>query len=242
MLPALKSALQTVAYTFSMGNPTQAEFIIVGCGRVGTELALSLVRQNQIVTVVDSGPRAFEALGVEFRGRTVQGEAFDREVLRRAGIESAHGLAAVTNSDSINIVTTRVARDIFRVPHVVARIYNPRRAPIYERLGLPTVLPSAWGARRIEQILLHPGLQSISSLGNGEVQIYEITIPEEWEGRSLQELVPADHARTVGLARGGRGVLPAADIRLKAHDLLQVSATNEGIALLRERLPGHGNG
>lgn len=213
--------------------------IIVGAGRVGTELAMSVARKGHAVTVVDANPRAFDRLGPEFRGRTVQGDALDRDALMRAGIESAHGLAAVTQSDSANIVAARIARDIFHVEHVVARVYDPSRTPIYERLGLQTIASSSWGAKRIEQLLLHPGLQSVYSAGNGEVQIYEIAVPEEWNGRRLRDLLPAGQALGVALARGGRGLLPEPDLVLHSHDILQVSATTEGAAALRSQLPDH---
>lgn len=223
-----------------MGTGAQQQVIIVGCGRVGVELALSVYRKGHLVAVVDSSARAFDRLGSEFRGRTVQGDGFAEDVLKRAGIETADALAAVTTSDSVNIVTARVARDIFHVSHVVARVYNPARAPIYEKLGLQTVASSSWGAQRVEQLILHSGLQSVYSAGNGEVQLYEISIPHEWEGRTVGELVPAEGAIAVALARGGRGSLPSRDTRLQAHDLLQVSATAEGAAILRQRL--HLNG
>jgi trk system potassium uptake protein TrkA len=219
-----------------MGALHKEQIIIVGCGRVGVELALSISRQGYALAVVDQNPRAFDRLGPDFRGRTVQGEAFDREVLQRAGIETAHAFAAVTASDSANIVAARIARDIYHVEHVVARVYNPRRAPIYEKLGLQTVASSSWGAKRIEQLILHSGWQSVNIAGNGEVQIYEISVSEEWAGRKVSDLVPSEGAIPVALVRAGRGSLPTRDTVLRAHDLLQVSATGEAIDLLRGRL------
>lgn len=214
--------------------------LIVGCGRVGIELARSVAGQGYLVTVVDSNPRAFDRLGQDFPGRMVQGEAFDREVLLRAGIEQAHAFAAVTAADSANIVAARIARDIYHVRHVVARIYDPRRAPVYEKLGLQTIASSSWGARRIEQILLHPDMQSVYATGNGEVQIYEISVSEEWVGKKISDLIPPTEAIPVGVARGGRGLLPTLDLILQLHDLVQVSATSEGLQGLRQRL--HTNG
>jgi len=181
--------------------------IIVGCGRVGVELALSLC-QRHVVTVIDINAHAFDRLGSDFRGRTVQGEGFDREVLKRAGIENADALAAVTTSDNVNVVVARIARDLYHIPRVVARVYNPRRIPIYEKFGLQTVASSSWGAQRIEQLLLHPGIQSIFSAGNGEVQLYEISVPKEWTGHPLGDLVPAQGAVATALVRGGRATLP----------------------------------
>src|SRR5574341_883313 len=153
-----------------MGTGTQQQIIVVGCGRVGRELALSVFRKGHSVAVVDVNPSAFDRLGSEFRGRTGQGDGFAEDVLKRAGIETADAVAAVTTSDSVNIVVARVARDLYHIPHGVARVYNPRRAPIYEKLGLQTIASSSWGAQRIEQLILHPGLQSVySEIGRAHV-------------------------------------------------------------------------
>lgn len=219
---------------------TAEHIVIIGCGRVGVELALSISHQGYNVTIVDPKEQAFDRLGPDFRGRTVRGESFDPAVLKRAGIETAHGFAAVTSSDSVNIVTARVARDVFHVPHVVARVYNPRRVPIYEKLGLQTVASSSWGAQRIEQLLLHPGIQSVCSAGNGEVQVYELIVTGGWNGRRLSELVPAGEALAVALTRGGKAVLPTADIALQTQDILHVSATTPGMTRLRRSLGANG--
>lgn len=215
--------------------------IIVGCGRVGVELALSL-HQYHLVSVIDRDARSFDRLGLHFSGRTVQGHGMDRTSLEQAGIENTDALAAVTASDNVNAIVARIARDIYHVNRVVARIYNPRRAPIYEKLNLQTVSSSSWGAHRIEQLLVHPGMQSISSAGNGEVQVYEVTIPSEWNGRKVSDLVPMEHAIPVALARNGKGILPRGEIALAAQDILQVSSTPEGVKILRERIHENGNG
>jgi trk system potassium uptake protein TrkA len=215
--------------------------IIVGCGRVGVELALAL-HQKHNVSVIDRNALAFDRLGLHFSGRTVQGHGMDRSALERSGIESAGALAAVTSSDNVNAIVARVAQDIYHVKRVVARLYNPRRAPIYEKLNLQTVSSSTWGAQRIEQILVHPGMQSLASAGNGEVQVFEMTVPPEWIGRKISELVPLDHAIPVALARNGKGILPRSEIVLESQDILQVSSTPEGVKILRERVHENGNG
>ncbi|MFZ5905522.1 MAG: potassium channel family protein [Chloroflexota bacterium] len=215
--------------------------IIVGCGRVGVELALAL-HQKHTVSVIDRNAQSFDRLGLHFSGRTVHGHGMDRTALERAGIEGADALAAVTSSDNVNAIVARVAQDIYHVNRVVARVYNPRRASIYEKLNLQTVSSSTWGAHRIEQLLVHPGMQSISSAGNGEVQVYEIAIPSEWSGHRLSELVPMEHAIPVALARNGKGILPRVETVLEPQDILQVSSTPEGVKILRERVHENGNG
>ncbi len=215
--------------------------IIVGCGRVGVEMALSLHKEH-LVTVIDPDPRAFDRLGPDFLGRTVQGEGLDRDALLRAGIETADAVAAVTASDNVNVIVARVAREVFHVHRVATRVYNPRRRPIYEKLDLPTVSSSSWGAHRIEQLLIHPGVQSVVSAGDGEVQVYEIAVPQEWAGRRLAELVPAESAIPVSISRGSHSFLPRADMTLQAADILQVSATGEGLKILRQRVHDNGKG
>lgn len=210
--------------------------IIVGCGRVGAELALALWQKKHRVTIMDSHPRAFERLGPDFQGRTVQGDGMDREALKRAGIEDAHALAAVTASDSVNIVVARMAQDIFRLGHVVARVYNPLRAPVYEKLGLQTIASSSWAAQRIEQIILHPGMRSLHAVGNGEVEVYEISVPKDWANRPVRDVLPAEGACPVAVSRNGRGLLATPETILQADDLLHVSATDTAAVVLRRRL------
>lgn len=210
--------------------------IIVGCGRVGAELALALWRKQHRVTIMDAHQRSFERLGSEFQGRTVQGDGMDREALKRAGIEEAHALAAVTSSDSVNIVVARMAQDIFRLRHVVARVYNPLRAPVYDKLGLQTIASSSWAAQRIEQIILHPGMRSLHAVGNGEVEVYEISVPREWANRTVREVLPAEGACPVAVSRSGRGLIATPETVLQADDLLHVSATDAAAVTLRRRL------
>ena len=215
--------------------------IIVGCGRVGVELAMSLHKEH-LVTVIDPDPRAFDRLGPDYSGRTVQGDGLDRDALLRAGIETADALAAVTASDNVNVVVARIAREVFRVQRVATRVYNPRRLPIFEELSLQTVSSSSWGAHRIEQLLIHPGVQSVVSAGDGEVQVYEIAVPQEWAGRRLAELIPPETAIPVSISRSSRSFLPRPDMIVQAADILQVSATREGLKILREQVHDNGKG
>lgn len=138
--------------------------IVVGCGRVGAALALSLQNEHQ-VTVIDPDAEAFDRLGADFQGRCLEGDPLDREVLLRSGIETAEALAAVTSSDNVNAIAARIARGLFGVERVVARVYNPRRSPVYEKLNLQTVSSSTWGAERIEELLTRPDLRPPTSAG-----------------------------------------------------------------------------
>jgi trk system potassium uptake protein TrkA len=182
--------------------------IIAGCGRMGAALALRLAGEHR-VTVVDRNPRAFARLGTGFGGATVEGIAFDRDVLLRAGVEQSDALAALTSGDNANIVTARVARNLFRVPTVVARVYDPRRASIYRRLGLRTVSTTDWAVTRMTQFLVHPELNVIRSLGEGEVELVELEVPAHWVGRSAGHVGVPGEISVTAILRKGSAQLPA---------------------------------
>jgi len=212
--------------------------IVVGCGRLGSELAYRLFQQGHQVTIVDSLAAAFDRLDPAFRGRTVEGEALSKEVLERAGIEEADGLASVTNSDTLNAVVAHTARTIYKVPNVVVRNYDPNLRPVLEAMGLQIVSSTSWGARRIEELLSGNAVLTVFSAGNGEVEIYEIVVPEKWNGRKLGEMLKAEQCLPVALTRAERSSLPIGEVVLQTGDVLDVSATAQGIAVLRACLAG----
>jgi trk system potassium uptake protein TrkA len=214
-------------------------FIIVGCGRVGAELAYHLFSSGHQIVVVDSNRQAFNRLHPDFRGRTLEGEGLAESVLERAGIREADGLAAVTNSDALNAVVSHAAREFYDVPVVVARNYDPSLRGVIEAFGLQTVGSTTWGAQRVEEMLINPKEKVVYSAGNGEVEIYEIRIPEEWNGHTLGELLDSlTECRPVALTRAGRSSLPDAETKLHTDDLLNISSTFEGIGSLTARLSG----
>jgi len=158
-------------------------------------------------------------------------------VLERAGVREADGLAAVTNSDTLNAVVAHIARTFYNVPSVVARNYDPNLRSIIEAFGLQTVGSTYWGAQRVEELLMNPSQKMVYSAGNGEVEVYEILIPEKWNGRLLSELLaPLKQCYPVALSRAGKSFLPEEGIKLQTSDLLTVSSTFEGIGVLTERL------
>ncbi len=211
--------------------------IVVGCGRVGAELCYHLFKRGHQVVVVDIDKQAFNRLHPDFRGRTLEGEGLAEGVLERAGIHEADGLAAVTNSDTLNAVIAHAARTLYDVPNVVARNYDPNLRSVIEAFGLQTVGSTSWGAQRVEELLMNPTQKMVYSAGNGEVEVYEVQIPEEWNGRTLGELLnPLEQCYPVALARAGRSFLPEAGTKLETGDLLDVSSTFEGIGALTARL------
>jgi trk system potassium uptake protein TrkA len=212
-------------------------FIVLGCGRVGAELCYRLFKSGHQVVVVDNNKQAFNRLHPDFRGRTLEGEGLAESVLERAGIREADGLATVTNSDTLNAVAAHIARSFYDVPNVVARNYDPNLRSIIEAFGLQTVGSTYWGAQRVEELLMNPLQKVVYSPGNGEVEIYEVLIPEEWNNRTLGELLDQlKGCYPVALSRAGRAFLPEMDTMLHEGDLLNVSSTFEGIGALTARL------
>jgi len=212
-------------------------FIVVGCGRVGAELALRLYKSGHQVVVLDQNESSFNRISPEFRGRTVHGETLRQDVLERAGIKSADGLAAVTNSDTLNVAVAHAARSIYNVPMVVCRNYDPHLRGMLEAFGLQIVSSTSWGAQRTEELLTSVSSRTVFSAGNGEVEIYELVVPDAWAGRTWNELCTGNVGTLpVALARAGHAILPTSETKLESGDMLNVSATFEGIKSLRARL------
>ncbi len=207
--------------------------IVVGCGRVGSELAFGLFQAGHQVAVIDEVGVSFENLHPDYRGRTIEGEVLSEEVLKRSGIETADGLAAVTNSDAVNAVVGHVARTVYNVPNVVVRNYNPRWLPMHHAFGLQVVSSTGWGAQRIEELLVNPAGRSVLSTGNGEVQIYEVTAPPSWAGRTIAEVFTDGDCVAAAVTRAGQSMLPTPEMVLEPGDVLHVSATPEGMVRLR---------
>jgi trk system potassium uptake protein TrkA len=214
-------------------------FIIVGCGRVGAELAFKLFKLGHQVTIIDQDRESFNRLDTDFRGRTIEGEAVAAETLERAGILEADGIAVVTNSDTLNAVIGHTARAYYNVSQVIVRNYDPALRGMIESFGLQMVSSTAWGAERLQELLLDPSFRSVFSAGNGEVELYEMLVPAAWAGRTVGDLMAGcrDNAVIVAaLTRAGRAELPAADKPLQVGDILSISATLEGAQTLRARL------
>lgn len=210
-------------------------FVVVGCGRIGSNLAYRLFQRGHQVAVIDSIPSAFTRLPHDFKGRMVEGEGLSRDVLHRAGIEKAEGVAVVTNSDAVNAVIGHIAHSIYNIEYVVIRNNDPAWRPFQEAFGVQIVSSASWGVQRIEE-LLHPSATPIVfSAGNGEVEIYEYTVPEVWAGARLHELLPSEGVISVSLTRAGQARLPSPDITLASGDVLHLSATLDGIESLRNR-------
>lgn len=213
-------------------------FIVVGCGRVGAELSLRLFKNGHQVVAVDSDKRAFNRIHPDFRGRTVEGEALSIDTLECAGMDKADGVAVVTNSDTMNAVIGQAVRVHYpQVKQVIVRNYDPAMRAMLEAFGLQIVSSTAWGAERVQELLIDPSFRAVFSAGNGEVELYEMSITPKWEGKTISELL-GDCKDTIcaALTRAGRAELPTHVAVLKNGDILTVSATLEGVKILRARI------
>jgi len=197
-------------------------FVIMGCGRVGSTLAHIIEAQGHSVAVVDSSPEAFRRLGSTFQGRRVTGIGFDRETLLEAGIEDAEAFAAVSSGDNSNILAARVARETFGVENVVARIYDPGRAEVYLRLGIPTVATVRWTADQVVRRLLPHGAEPEWRDPSGTIRLAEVAVDTAWVGERISRIQEVAGARVAFLTRFGEGLLPTADTVLQDGDLVHV--------------------
>jgi trk system potassium uptake protein TrkA len=200
--------------------------VIMGCGRVGSSLAASLDRLGHEVAVIDKDRQAFRRLSAEFSGRQVVGQGFHREVLVEAGVERAQAFAAVSSGDNSNIIAARVARETFGIARVVARIYDAKRAAVYERLGIPTVATVPWSTDRLMRMLLPDGVASAWREPTGTVAILPLPVHEEWVGRPVRELEAATGSRVAFIVRFGTGVLPRDETFVQAEDTIYVAAVS----------------
>lgn len=196
--------------------------VIMGCGRVGAALAQTLEQQGHTVAVVDQDPTAFRRLGAGFGGRRVTGVGFDQDTLREAGIEEAGAFAAVSSGDNSNIIAARVAREMFGVENVAARIYDPRRAEVYQRLGIPTVATVRWTADQMLRRLLPSGAEPLWRDPSGGVQLAEVHTSPAWVGHKVSKLQEETGVRVAFLTRLGEAMLPTSQTVLQEGDLVHV--------------------
>lgn len=217
------------------------KIIIMGCGRVGEQAARFLISEGHQVTIIDQDANALEKLGADFAGNKVLGVGFDRRTLITAGIDQADAFAATSSSDNANIVAARIARNVFHVPHVIARLYDPRRAEIYRRLGLETISSTTWGAERICQLIIHTELDPVFSFGSGEVNLVAVEVPTHLVGRQVRDLSVPGEVAVVIITRRGKAFIPLTGTDFREDDLLHLAIT-AGAMKRVESLLGMGEG
>lgn len=204
--------------------------IVLGCGRLGSRVANMLDGEGHQVAVIDLDPAAFELLRPTFAGERIVGFGYDRHVLEQARIDRADAFVAATTGDNRNLVASLAAKRRFRVPTVVARIYDPERARIYLSQGIRTVSPVQWSAGTIRDILLHPALETEHEFGNGEVAQIRVELPPHLDGHSVQEVtIPGDVAVAV-VVRDGQAILPTLGTRLQTGDVAHFIVAREAYA------------
>jgi len=206
--------------------------LIMGCGRVGLDLTVELSRGGHSVSVIDKRPEAFDHLPPGFEARTFVGLGFDRDILEQAGIKEADAFLAVSSGDNSNIVSARVAREYYLVPHVIARINDPRRADIYERLNIPTVAPVRAAVKQIMLLLFHPREEIQESIAGGELLRMRVEVPEHLVGRPVASLDEPGRILVGGVERGGKGFLPVADSTFQEGDVAQIILHRDAIEAL----------
>jgi trk/ktr system potassium uptake protein len=205
--------------------------VIMGCGRVGSTLARSLEDRNHTVSVIDNNPDAFRRLGPSFNGDKITGYGFDQAVLTKAGIQRADAFAAVSSGDNSNIIAARVARETFGIDQVVARIYDPGRAEVYQRLGITTVATVKWTADQVLRRILPAGAEPDFRDPSGTIRVDQIPVPGVWVGHQTIDLQAQSRSRIAWIDRLGEGMLPTRDTVIQEGDLLHL--------VIREENAGH---
>ena len=210
--------------------------VIMGCGRVGSTLALDFQNLGHSVAVIDQDREAFRRLGPDFTGAAVAGVGFDRDTLIEAGIEKADAFAAVSNGDNSNILAARVARETYGVKSVVARIYDPARAEIYQRLGIPTVATVLWTTDQIMRRLLPEGSRSEWQDASGKVQLIEVSMHRGWFGHPVALVEKNAPARVAFITRLGEGKIPDEHTVFQEGDVLHLLVSDADIAKAEKTL------
>ena len=212
------------------------KIIIMGCGRVGSQVSLLLVTHGHEVTVIDHDANALARLGSEFKGKVVRGLGFDRNALLEAGVETAEGFVAASSSDNANIVAARVARNIFRVPRVVARLYDPVRAEVYQRLGLTTISSTAWGAERIVEVVTHADLDVLQVFRDGGTTMVRIEAPARLKGHRVAQMnIPGEVAITA-ITRNDHTFIPVSGTEFQEGDIIYLAIIPSSMVRLEQLL------
>jgi trk system potassium uptake protein TrkA len=212
------------------------KIIVMGCGRVGSQVSLLLAGQGHDVTVIDHDANALARLGPDFKGRVVRGIGFDRNVLTEAGVDTAEGFIAASSSDNANIVAARIARNIFRVPRVVARLYDPVRAEVYQRLGLTTISSTQWGAERIVEVITHNDLDVLQVFGDGGTTLIRIEVPSRLIGYRVTHMNIPGEVMVTAITRNDHTFIPVSGTEFQESDVMFVTVIPTAMIRLEELL------
>lgn len=212
------------------------KIIVMGCGRVGSQVSLLLSRIGHDVIVIDHDANALARLGADFKGRIVRGLGFDRNVLLEADVETAEGFVAASSSDNANIVAARIARTIFHVPRVVARLYDPQRAEIYQRLGLSTISSTAWGAERIVEVVTHADLDALHVFPDEGTALVRIEVPVRLNGHHVNQLNIPGEVLVTAITRNDQTFIPVSGTEFQEGDTIYLAVIPTAMDRLEELL------
>jgi trk system potassium uptake protein TrkA len=213
------------------------KIIVMGCGRVGSQVSLLLASRGHDVTVIDH--RDLDAsvrLGPAFKGRIINGLGFDQAVLMKAGIDKADAFIAASSTDNANIVGARIAQNIYKVPRVVARLFDPRQAEIYQRLGLKTISSTAMGAERIYELITHSELDIVHNFGHGEVSVVATEVNYTLAGRTVRDITVPGEFSVISITRNERAFLPSAGTEFREGDLIHFAVQSSALPRLQDML------
>jgi trk system potassium uptake protein TrkA len=212
------------------------KILIMGCGRVGSQVSWLLLSQGHEVTVIDHDANALAKLGPDFKGKVVRGLGFDRDVLLEADIKQAEGFVAASSSDNANIVAARIARNIFHVPRVVARLYDPLRAEVYQRLGLTTISTTGWGAERIVEVITHTDLDVLHIFRDGGTTLVRVEIPIRLSGHNVNQMNIPGEVMVIAITRDEQTFIPVSGTEFQVGDIVHISVIPSAMARLEGML------
>lgn len=207
--------------------------IIIGCGKLGSGLALNLSNKKHMVTVIDRDQETFACLDKNFHGETVVGVGFDKDVLEKAGIKMTDAIIACTKSDEANALIGRIARNIYRVPRVISRLYDPRKAEIYRTLGIQTLCTTAWGVKRASDLLSYSQLDSVLTIGDDNVDLVRIDAPALLVGKTVRDITSFGEFQVVAISRDNKTFLPTLGTIFQKHDIIYLSVILEATPKLK---------
>ena len=212
------------------------KIIIMGCGRVGSQVSRLLVSLGHEVIVIDHDANALAKLGADFKGKVVRGLGFDRNTLIAAQIEHAEGFVAASASDNANIVAARIARDIFHVPRVVARLYDPLRAEVYQRLGLTTISTIGWGAERIVEVITHTDLDVMHIFRDWGTVLVRVEVPMRLGGHKINQMNIPGEVMVIAITRDEQTFIPVSGTEFQEGDIVHIAVIPSAMARLEEML------
>jgi len=210
--------------------------IIIGCGRMGSGLAINLTKRGDSVVVVDTNPDSFKLLGENYIGKTVVGVGFDRDILEKAEISKTDAVVVCTNSDETNALIGRISRNIFKVPYVISRLYDPRKAEIYRSFGIQTISTTTWGIQRATEMISYAGLDSVLAIGNSEVEIVRVQVPPLLVGRTVNELTIIGEIQVISITRDNKSFLPTRGTEFENDDVVFIALYSKSASRLKQLL------